>query len=117
MIDVSDGLLQDLGHLCEESNVGAVVESPALPLSEAYQALLGGRDWRLALTGGEDYELLFSAATAHRTAIQALARESGCPITRIGRLVAVSEGLTVRDANGRTVPAPTSGGFDHFRRT
>ena len=117
MIDVSDGLLQDLSHLCEESNVGAVVEAPALSLSDAYRALLGNRDWSLALTGGEDYELLFSAAAEQRTAIQALARESGCPITRIGRLVAESEGLTVRDSDGRAIPTPTSGGFDHFRRT
>lgn len=117
MIDVSDGLLQDLGHLCEESNVGAVVEAPTLLLSEAYRALIGNYDWSFALTGGEDYELLFSATAEHQTAIQALAQESGCPITRIGHLVAVGEGLTVQDANGRTVPAPTSRGFDHFRQT
>jgi thiamine-monophosphate kinase len=117
MIDVSDGLLQDLGHLCEESHVGAVVEAPTLLLSEAYRTLLGSCDWSLALTGGEDYELLFSAAAEHRTIIQSLARESGCPITRIGRLVAAGEGLTVQDADGKTIQMPAKEGFDHFRRT
>src|SRR5215813_3774222 len=116
MIDVSDGLLQDLGHLCEESRVGAAVEAQKLPLSEAYRALLGERDWSLALTGGEDYELLFAATTEQRTAIDILAKNSNCPITRIGRVVSAAEGLNVHGPDG-TAYTPAHVGYDHFRLT
>jgi thiamine-monophosphate kinase len=115
MIDVSDGLLQDLGHLCEASRVGALIEAPALPLSAAYRALIGDQDWGMALTGGEDYELLFSAAVEHRTAIQEIARVSECPITRIGRVVPRSERITVHRPDG-TAYTPERAGYDHFRR-
>ncbi len=115
MIDVSDGLLQDLGHLCEESHVGAVVEAQALPLSHEYRTLLGDRDWQLALTGGEDYELLFSAPAEHQTTVSALAQRSDCAITRIGRIVSQAEGLSVHGPDG-TPFTPTYGGFDHFRQ-
>ena len=115
MIDVSDGLLQDLGHLCEESHVGAVVEAPRLPLSVEYRALLGEQDWSVALTGGEDYELLFSAAVEYRTAVGALAPSGGCAITRIGRIVPQAEGLSVRGPDGATY-TPAYAGYDHFRQ-
>lgn len=114
MIDVSDGLLQDLGHLCEESRVGAAVDAGALPLSGAYRALLGDRDWSLALTGGEDYELLFAAAAEHRTAVEALAKGGDCPITRLGRIVPQTEGLNVLGPDG-TAYTPAHVGYDHFR--
>ena len=61
MIDVSDGLLQDLGHICEASKVGADIEGEHLPLSLGYRALRGRERLESALTGGEDYELLFTA--------------------------------------------------------
>jgi thiamine-monophosphate kinase len=115
MIDVSDGLLQDLGHLCEGSHVGAVVEAPTLPLSAGYRALLGDQDWSLALTGGEDYELLFSAAAEHRAAVEALTQRNDCTITRIGRIIPQAEGLRVHGPDG-TVYTPTHGGYDHFRQ-
>jgi thiamine-monophosphate kinase len=114
MVDVSDGLLQDLSHLCEESRVGAVVEAPALPLSRAYRVLLGDGDWNVALTGGEDYELLFSATAELRSAIEALARRSNCPITRIGRVVPQAEGLSVRGPDGALYTS-VHAGYDHFR--
>jgi thiamine-monophosphate kinase len=116
MIDVSDGLLQDLGHVCEESHVGAVVEAPLLPLSAGYRALIGEHDWSVALTGGEDYELLFSVPAQHRAAVSALAQESDCMITRIGRIVPQVERLSVRDANGAAY-TPAHFGYDHFRQT
>ncbi|MCS6925727.1 MAG: thiamine-phosphate kinase [Candidatus Binatia bacterium] len=115
MIDISDGLLQDLGHLCEESQVGAVVEAAALPLSPAYRALIGAQDCSLALTGGEDYELLFAAAPEQRAKIQQLALEVGCPLTRIGCIVPQAERITVRGPNGTRI-APECLGYDHFRR-
>jgi thiamine-monophosphate kinase len=115
MIDVSDGLLQDLGHLCEASQVGAVIEAPTLPLSPAYRALLGDTLWDTALSGGEDYELLFCAAAEHREAIVQLAQTSSCPITRIGCIVPQNEGLSVRGQDGVPLKLARSG-FDHFRQ-
>ena len=116
MIDVSDGLLQDLGHLCEASQVGAAIDASALPLSTAYRALLGENQWDTALSGGEDYELLFCAAEEHREAIAHLAQTSGCMITRIGRIVPQSDGLSVRGQDGISLRLARSG-FDHFRQS
>jgi thiamine-monophosphate kinase len=115
MIDISDGLLQDLGHVCEASKVGAEVEGERLPLSPSYRALQGERDWELALTGGEDYELLFTAVPTHQSTIAAIAQTLHCPITRIGRVTPRSQGLQVRAADG-SVYVPTQAGYDHFRR-
>lgn len=115
MIDVSDGLLQDLGHLCEASYVGAVIEAPTLPLSPTYQTILGRQHWDTALTGGEDYELLFTAAQDQREAMDHLAQTENCLITRIGRIVARPEGLTVRNQDGAPLSV-TRSGFDHFRQ-
>lgn len=115
MLDVSDGLLQDLRHMCEESRCGARIDAPTLPLSEGYQTILGPEEWDSALTGGEDYELLFAAPVEHREALQAVAKQSGCRVTRIGFLVPNKEGLLVRDAQGRPY-TPTRAGHDHFRQ-
>ncbi|MSQ47401.1 MAG: thiamine-phosphate kinase [Deltaproteobacteria bacterium] len=115
MIDVSDGLLQDLGHLCEAGHVGAVIDAPALPLSPAYQTMLGKNHWDTALTGGEDYELLFTAAQAQREPIGQLSQTSHCPITRLGHIVSRPEGLTVRGSDGAPLTLARSG-FDHFRQ-
>ena len=113
MIDVSDGLLQDLGHLCEASQVGAVVEAPTVPLSEGYRTLMGTQDWTPALAGGEDYELLFSAPVTARSGIREIADKSGCAITRIGSLVPQADGVTVVLPDGpRAASAFT--GFNHF---
>ena len=113
MIDISDGLLQDLGHLCEASQVGAVVEAHTLPLSAGYRTLLGVEEWALALAGGEDYELLFSAPVAARPRIQEVADKSGCALTRIGSVVSHADGMTVTFPDGAR-PASEFTGFDHF---
>jgi len=121
MIDVSDGLLQDLGHLCAESHVGAVIEGHCLPLSNTYTTLAAEQNWQvkvkhiweLALTGGEDYELLFSAPAGRARSLQRVARESGCPITRVGRVVEEDRGVVVVDQAGQ--PCEIKGkGYDHF---
>ncbi len=116
MIDVSDGLLQDLGHLCEASQVGAVVEAQTLPLSEGYRTFLGAQDWALALAGGEDYELLFSAPVTARPRIQHIADQSGCAITRIGSLVPQADGVTVRLPDGPRAASEFTG-FNHFAQS
>jgi thiamine-monophosphate kinase len=82
-IDVSDGLWQDLGHIRAASRVGVEVAADAIPLSSAYRGVLG-RHPALALTGGDDYELLFCIRTSLSTA--ALARRLGVPVTRIGQV-------------------------------
>ncbi len=116
MIDVSDGLLQDLGHLCEASQVGAVVEAPTVPLSEGYRTLLGARDWAPALAGGEDYELLFSAPVTARPGIQEIADKSGCAVTRIGSLVPQTDGVTVVLPDGPRAASEFTG-FNHFAQS
>jgi thiamine-monophosphate kinase len=105
-IDVSDGLLQDLSHLCRSSNTGAVIDTDAVPLSAgaATVALALGLDaTQLALTGGEDYELLFSAPRGVSIPIRA---------TAIGEIRAARQ-ITLRES-GRERAAPTHAGFQHF---
>jgi thiamine-monophosphate kinase len=114
MIDVSDGLLADLGHICETSSAGAVVESMALPLSEAAGAAVAAEpDLRPRLaTGGDDYELLFTAPESAASAIAALAARFGLPITPIGR-IETGSGVRLVDADGRAVAVGTAG-WRHF---
>ena len=88
MIDVSDGLLADLGHICETSQVAAIVELDLLPLSLAARAILEGDPGiraRLA-AAGDDYELLFAAPADAAEAIATLSLRLGVPVTRIGRI-------------------------------
>jgi thiamine-monophosphate kinase len=109
MLDVSDGLVQDAGQLCRASGVGVVLDLARLPLAPRCRRA-GARGRRLAATGGEDYELLFTVPP-HRVA--RLGRASlGCRVTRIGTVVA-GAGVRVVDAG-----APVRlrhAGFDHFR--
>jgi thiamine-monophosphate kinase len=114
MIDVSDGLLQDLGHICRASNLGAVLQNDQLPLSVAYRALAGKDGTRHALIGGEDYELLFCSRPSSRDAIRNLSRRARVPITRIGRCVA-GPGVIVVDSAGNKIALRTLGGHDHFK--
>lgn len=113
MIDVSDGLLQDVGHICRASGTGAVILRDDLPLSRAYRALAGKDGARHALSGGEDYELLFCARRASRARIEKLSRRARLPITRIGRCVAGRE-VVVRDRFGQTTMLGLQG-HDHFQ--
>ncbi len=112
-IDVSDGLLGDLSHLLRRSGVGAVVEADAVPRSADLAAQPAPLQQLCTLSGGDDYELVFTAPRAHRDAVPAAARAAGVAATRIGRVVA-DPGLQVRDGAGRRLDdAWTS--FDHFR--
>ena len=88
-IDVSDGLLADLDHVCEASGVGAQVDLAALPASAALASRFDAEARRaVQATGGDDYELCFTAPPAQRDAIAALAGPCATPVTRIGRIVA-----------------------------
>ncbi len=110
MLDVSDGLLADLGHILEESQVAAEVELDQLPLSATFQQHLqqDSQLLELALSGGEDYELLFTSPR------QDLAERTDLPepIRKIGTINA-GQGLSCRRADG-SIYQPERGGFDHF---
>ena len=110
-IDVSDGLAGDLGHILERSQVGAVVEYEKIPRPAAFESCRElERD--CVLSGGDDYELLFTAAQPQRKEIEALSRELKIPLSRIGAVQAGAAKLAVLDAAGK--PIAHRGGFDHF---
>lgn len=111
-IDISDGLTGDLGHICERSRVGAEVDWPALPCAPGLGALPEEDRPGIALAGGDDYELLFSAAPENRSPIEAIGARLGLPLTRIGRVVA-GQGVRVLDARGRPMTLARSA-YDHF---
>jgi len=111
-LDVSDGLLGDLGHILQASGLGADIDLTSLPMAPALRALAPEHQRHCLLAGGDDYELLFSADAAARDAVIAAGRAAGVAVTRIGHL-AREAGLRVRDAQGRTIEAPVRG-FDHF---
>ena len=108
-MDVSDGLAQDLGHLCAASRVRATVELERLPMTAAVRKALGPQG---ALAGGEDYELLLSVPPGRGQAFERACARAGLPVTRIGHF-SEGNGWVCRDMTGRVLPPP--GGFDHFR--
>ena len=114
MIDISDGLLADLGHICEASDAAAVVELAALPLSPAAQAVVAAEPSirPLLAAGGDDYELLFTAPENAASAIAGLAARLGLPLAPIGR-IEPGAGVRLVDADGRAV-AVAAAGWRHF---
>ncbi|MBC7952503.1 MAG: thiamine-phosphate kinase [Rhodospirillaceae bacterium] len=116
-MDVSDGLVQDLGHLCRASHLAAIIDAAAVPLSPAARAALDLDQSLLAtlLTGGDDYELLFAAPSSATAPLLELAERLGVPLTAIGRMEAGS-GVTVHDASGRALSLG-QGGWRHFSAT
>ena len=145
MIDLSDGLSTDLHNLCEASRVGAVIEAGLVPLHPALLVLAGGSSrrrksparhgryraeapWPLldarggraravtrALSGGEDYELLFTAPAASDAQVARLGARVSIPVTRIGRIVPRGRGLSLIGPGGSARPLPRTG-WEHFRR-
>ena len=114
-IDISDGLLADLGHILELSGAGAEVWYDKLPRAPALAACGDEALARQCLTGGgDDYELLFTASPHQRGEIEAVSADLGIALTRIGVIVPGKAIATLRDQQGRAVPV-SSTGFDHFR--
>jgi thiamine-monophosphate kinase len=117
-IDISDGLVSDLGHICERSGVSAEIEFHSLPASRAVRLRRDSEAGHLALlAGGDDYELCFTAPAKLRAAVERAARSGRVKATRIGRIVAAERrgGTSVKviDARGAVIELPR-GGYDHF---
>ncbi|MBT0721553.1 thiamine-phosphate kinase [Rosenbergiella collisarenosi] len=112
-IDISDGLLSDLGHILQASGVGAKIEQNQLPLSSILQEVVGREAAiDLALNGGEDYELCFTVPEVNREAIQVALNNLGVEGHCIGQILPASEGIALFD-NGKKLSYRPKG-FDHF---
>jgi thiamine-monophosphate kinase len=113
MIDVSDGLSSDLLHLCEESGTGGVILSDNIPFSKSLQRSadrLRKPPLHYALSGGEDYELLFTVPVARIKTLESLP----IPLTEIGTITAGDALYLVNAAGKKSVLRPT--GYNHFKR-
>ena len=111
-IDLSDGLVGDLGHVLRRSGVGAVVDVDSIPRSDILSRQSLALQHECLLAGGDDYELLFTAAADARSAVEAAARRAGVRVARCGRIVSGNT-LSLVDGAGRPLAAAFRA-FDHF---
>jgi thiamine-monophosphate kinase len=112
VMDVSDGLVQDLAHLCRAAGVGAEIEAALVPLSAPARA--AGEDWMATcLTGGDDYELLLAIPPGNEDMLTEAARPAALQITRIGEFCGTEPQVVVRGVDGAPM-ALARGGWSHF---
>jgi thiamine-monophosphate kinase len=110
-IDISDGLISDLNHICKASQVSARIEVDRVPIQPTVKANFSDRALELALSGGEDYELLFTASTE---VIDKISATAPCPVTVIGEIVAdKASKITLVDSNGNPFNL-SKRGWEHF---
>jgi len=110
-IDISDGLMRDLSHICKASQVGARIEIDRVPIQPEVKANFGDRALELALSGGEDYELLFTGSTE---VIDRVKKAASCPVTIIGEIVVDKAGeITLVDKRGKPFNLAKTG-WEHF---
>ena len=114
-IDLSDGLLGDLGHVLRASQVGAELWLEALPRSPLLAAQAPAWQQTCLLAGGDDYELLFTAPKAQHPQVLDAGRRAGVAVTRVGEVQAATAGLVVRDGAGQPLDLSGWSGFDHFK--
>lgn len=110
--DISDGLVGDLGHILERSGVSAVLLWSQMPRSDAMKNLPLSDQYHCVLSGGDDYELIFTAPPENRNKISALDGKFGCRVTRIGTVTSSAEPFAVMDDEGKHIPVALS--FNHF---
>jgi thiamine-monophosphate kinase len=112
-IDISDGFLADLRHISQMSRVSARVDVDRIPIYPPVREAYGDKALEMALSGGEDYELLFTGAASHIEKIQA---EATCPVTVVGEITGVSPGeINLFDSSGKPVTIQQSG-WEHFKK-
>src|SRR6185503_4561769 len=113
-LDVSDGLLADLGHIAKISEAKIAIDATKIPVSDATQALWGQSQETIvrAATSGDDYEIAFTAPASARPRVEELSRRSGVAITEIGRVEA-GTGAHLLDDKGKPIAVPRAG-FTHF---
>lgn len=123
MMDVSDGFAQDLSHICEESGVTAVIDFEAVPIADEIALVAGSapKRFELAVSGGEDYELLLTATPQNEDTLMCVARECEVKLTRVGEIVARDASFSGSNShvhlrrNDGSVASLHTHGYDHFR--
>jgi thiamine-monophosphate kinase len=111
-MDISDGLLSDLGHICKASAAGAIIEIEKLPIRPEIESAFGEKALEMALSGGEDYQLLFTARPA---VIEKVRQAAAYPVTVIGEIMGEHAGqIILLDKEGKRFQ-PRKTGWDHFK--